>query len=86
MSLTSLMIQTLQDRTFEFNIYQIDSGIKRAGINKIKQEPSYKCSKHDAEDCPTCFDWVGRITREIEQEIKDEKWLKKRQKYLERCD
>lgn len=80
------MIQKHQDRTFEFNIYQVDPAVKRAGINKIKQEPCYKCSKHDAVDCSICFNWVEFITREIQQEIKHEKWLKKRQKYFERCD
>lgn len=62
-----------------FNIYHL--GVQRTGN---KESPCYKCSKHDAEDCPTCFNWVELVTKELQQEIKDEKWLKKRQKYLER--
>jgi len=37
-----------------------------------KEEHCYKSSKHSAEDCSTCFNWVELITMEVKQETKVE--------------
>ena len=65
-----------------FNIY--DLGVQRIGNGT--ESFCYQCSEHKAEDCSTCFNWVELVTIKLQQEIKDEKWLKKRQKYFDRCD
>jgi hypothetical protein len=47
---------------------------------------SWKCKTHDKIDCEECFNWIGDVKKEIEDQIKTEQWLKKRQKYYSKRD
>lgn len=67
-----------------YNIYDI--GIEKASKAGKSRAPRYMCTAHKEEDCSTCFNWAERVTKEIQKELKDEKWLTKRQKYFDRCD
>jgi len=64
----------LQDRQ-SINVYS------KGAVATYDQDYSWKCSTHNKIDCEGCFNWIGDITKEIEDQISTEKWLEKRQKY-----
>jgi hypothetical protein len=66
------------------NVYAygaVKSNVKDGG------EYKYKCTKHDAVDCGTCFDWTKILLDEINEQRAQVKWLKKRanNKWMERA-
>ncbi|OCH96126.1 hypothetical protein OBBRIDRAFT_364003 [Obba rivulosa] len=70
---------SLDDRT-SLNVYELGA----TGVAPGSEQ--YMCSEHRKKDCPVCFDWAAIVGREIAEEEQREKWLEKRQKYLERVD
>jgi len=78
--------ELIEETGFDLEERLSRNALRQGAVPVRAGSEEYKCTAHNTQDCGRCFNWVGIVRHEVEEVRRDEWWLERRKKWLDRVD